>query len=431
MDVAGVGVGMRVRGAGARGGPTSNPTQERKALQAAIDSCIRNSMPLYIPPGDYQIDDTLHVTTVWYDADTLKECSPSTKRCLNSIPFGFVMRGAGARTRIRLIAPNRPAVLDLNGVAYSLFEDFWLDTAAGSLGHETAGHDILGADTGLRDQLAQAVQRALSELDAGLAEYWSQRIDETASDVMGILNMGPAAGIGLVGYFRGLNAAFGAGRTLRNVGPASDPHPADIVRGYLATETVRQLKFTGHAKWADLISAEADKDVRGIVLDGVKIDKARAKKSAEIVARTLVGFKAPALEQHALGEIQNWRDTDERQVKRVRNALRTAVPLSRSDLADIYAAHVVAAGVVEALESPATLATTFARMLSTLKAMHDVNPSWGPLHVHNPGNLRRDLAYIPSPPEVEAEEVAVVEPRARNTVRAGKSGKGSLQVQPG
>ena len=51
---------------------------------------------------------------------------------------------------------------------------------------------------------------------------------------MGILNLGPAAGIGLIAYFRGLGAAFGQPPKLRSDGPADDPHPADIVRGYLA-----------------------------------------------------------------------------------------------------------------------------------------------------------------------------------------------------
>ena len=68
-----------------------------------------------------------------------------------------------------------------------------------ALGHETAGHDILHADTGLHQELSNAVLTALENqgLKDGLPEYWSLRIDETASDVCGILNMGPAAGIGV------------------------------------------------------------------------------------------------------------------------------------------------------------------------------------------------------------------------------------------
>ena len=133
-------------------------------------------------------------------------------------------------------------------------------------GDETAGHDILHADDGLQDEISRAVRAAIvaDGLGGPLADYWSQRIDETASDVMGILNMGPAAGIGLVVYFRGLNAAFSGVATLRNDGPDGDPHPADILRGFLAAATVRLLSFDGAAAWADAIEQETEKDVTQI-----------------------------------------------------------------------------------------------------------------------------------------------------------------------
>src|SRR5260221_9705694 len=84
--------------------------------------------------------------------------------------------------------------------------------------------------------------------------------------------MGPAAGIGLIGFFRGLNAAFGGGGKLRNVGPDSDVHPADIVRGFLAAATVRLLEFGGATDWADVIDGETEKDLDTIRLAGKKID---------------------------------------------------------------------------------------------------------------------------------------------------------------
>ncbi len=267
-----------------------------------------------------------------------------------------------------------------------------------ALGHETAGHDVLHADDGLLDELAGALQDNLGPLDEDLAEYWSERIDETASDVMGILNMGPAAGIGLVGYFRALNAAFGGAPRLRNQGSASDPHPVDILRGYLAAETVSLLKFTGKTKWAKTIADETDKDLGQIIIAGRAIEPGLAKQSAEIVARTLVRYKPEALERHALGDIQNWRDTDERKVRNLRAAVRTAVQPADKDLGGIYAAHVVAASVVEGLATTSTgeIGTIFNRMISILKSMHDRNPSWGPLFVQHPGNIRRDFVYLPS-----------------------------------
>jgi hypothetical protein len=269
-----------------------------------------------------------------------------------------------------------------------------------ALGHETGGHDILHADNGLLHDVSTAVRSALSadQSTASLASYWSDRIDETASDVLGILNMGPAPGIGLIGYFRALNAAFGEGAVLRNTGPRSDPHPADIVRGFLAAATVRQLKFSDASSWADTIEAETQKDLTTIVLAGVKIDPKAAKKSAEIVSQVIVTHPMDSLENHAFGEIQNWRDEDEEIVQALQSALNTINPLSLDLVRGVYAAHLVAAATTSALATGGNISILFPRMLDLLKSMNDKNPSFGPLRVRHPGNLARDRVYIPSTP---------------------------------
>ena len=269
-----------------------------------------------------------------------------------------------------------------------------------ALGHETAGHDILHADTGLQDELAQALRTSLAPLGHGLADYWSERIDETSSDVMGILNLGPAAGIGLIAYFRALALAFGAPGKLRSAGPANDPHPADIVRGYLAAEVVALLKFKGAAAWAKTIAAETDKDRGTITLAGQTISPALARKSAKVVAATLVKYKAVALEGHALGEIQNWADSDEALLQGARLAMRAGKPLPPTPAGiTLYAAHLVSAAVIEALSvapgAGKTVPELQARLIQDLNVLHDQNPSWGPLFVVHPGDLRRDF-FVPA-----------------------------------
>jgi hypothetical protein len=261
-----------------------------------------------------------------------------------------------------------------------------------ALGHETAGHDILHADIGLAQELSRALQQNLRPLGHDLDAYWSARIDETAADVMGILNIGQAAGIGLVAYFRALNAAFSGKAKLRSEGPENDPHPADVLRGYLAAETVLLLRFTGRRSWSNLIANETNRDVTTIVLAGQRVSNETARQSAKIVAQTLVGHPANALEGHALGEIQNWRDTDERKMQRLRAALRTGEELpATTTTTPTYAAHVVAAAVTEALADGTTIPSLFHQMLTFLKTMHDQNPSWGPLLVAHPGNIARHL----------------------------------------
>jgi hypothetical protein len=270
--------------------------------------------------------------------------------------------------------------------------------AWGALGHETAGHDILHADIGLRPELASRIRQELESqnIGFGLAEYWSARIDETASDVMGILNMGPAAAIGIIAYFRGLNAAAVGVPKLRSVGPAKDPHPADILRGYLAAATVRLLSFDESAMWSNIIEQETENDVgqQNIRVNGISISKQVAKQSAEIVAGVLTSQKCIALSDHALIEIQDWRNKDEEIVHELREALTTTTPVSVELASGVFAAHVVSASVMAALAKNANIPVLFGRMLAILKIMHDANPSWGPLFIVHPSTISCDRVYI-------------------------------------
>jgi hypothetical protein len=242
-----------------------------------------------------------------------------------------------------------------------------------ALAHETAGHDLLAADSGLRDELARKVREGLlaGRMPPAIADYWADRIDETAADVLGVLNMGPAAAIGLVGYFRALNGAYSGTPALRNVGREEDPHPADLARAYLAADTVRLLSFSGAKGWADRLEAEADRDLGRIWLGETQVTAAVAKESAAIVARTIVTARLRALEGHALGEIQDWSDADEAVVSDLRAALRAGSGAAPPGLGQgAYAAHAVAAAVYEAVEG-ASPARTQARMVAVLAEMHD------------------------------------------------------------
>lgn len=265
-----------------------------------------------------------------------------------------------------------------------------------ALPHETAGHDIIDADTGLREQMVEAVDQGVR---AGmnnnfLARYWSSRIDETGSDVLGILNMGPAAGIGLIAYFRGLNKAFGGEARLRSHGPARDTHPADVLRGYLAAEVVRHLSFREAEAWADVIEAETDKDFGELVLINQTVKRSDAKLSARLVAKALTSTTFPALENHGLLDFQDWNDDDEKIVADIRKGYATQKQPEVGGDSGIYAAHAVAAAVTGSLSGEVEVEKAFSSMLATLKQMHDANPSWGPLFVSHPGDLARHPFYI-------------------------------------
>ncbi|MGH9721588.1 MAG: hypothetical protein ACRD8O_15375 [Bryobacteraceae bacterium] len=264
-----------------------------------------------------------------------------------------------------------------------------------ALGHETAGHDILHADAGLRREAADAVEAALTRASVSpdLPGYWVERIDEAASDVLGVLNMGPAAGVALVGYFRGLNAAFTGVAKLRSEGPADDPHPADVLRGFLAAAAVRLLTFSSAPAWSKAIDTETQNDANNITIAGNPISLQDAHVSAEIVARSIILTRMRGLENRTLGSIQNWRNGDEATVARLRRSLASGEPVERLGNG-VYAAHVVAAALTATVAGLATVEVIFGRMLAMLQSMHEVNPSWSPLPVRHPGSLAVHRAYI-------------------------------------
>ncbi|WP_338709028.1 hypothetical protein [Paenibacillus amylolyticus] len=267
-----------------------------------------------------------------------------------------------------------------------------------SIPHEVCGHDILHADVGLLKELANVVRARLigENIGQGLPDYWASRIDETASDVLGVLNLGPAAAIGLIGYFRGINAAYTGSAKLRNQGSASDPHAADILRGYLGAYATALLNFDQAGAWAEIIESETDKDLSIIELENNVIDVEIAKQSARIVASAIMQTKLSSLENHSLDEIQNWNNNDENISAFLRTLLQTTGSLAVDYRSGFYAAHVVAAAVTEGLSREADLQIIFDRMLSLLKVMHDTNPTWGPLAVHHRGDITRHLLYHPT-----------------------------------
>ena len=267
-----------------------------------------------------------------------------------------------------------------------------------ALSHETAGHDILNADTGLLPELKTVVRKTLEKANLGhsLPAYWARRLEESASDVLGILNMGPAGGIGLIGAYRGRNAARAGIPKLRSEMPKGDPHPADVLRGFLAASTVRLLSFDGADDWADCLAEETAKDVSSIRLDGIEVGEAEARLSAEVVAKTLVHSKVESLENHSLGEIQDWRDNDEGIVEELHAILNTASELPDDYASGIYAAHAVAAAIMAAISKDANLPLLFDKMLAMLKKMHYKNPSWGPSFVTPPRNIVPIKVYFDS-----------------------------------
>jgi hypothetical protein len=269
----------------------------------------------------------------------------------------------------------------------------------GCLAHETSGHDIAHADEGLLKEMSKAVKNALKSdkkiknisIRNTLASYWSSRIDETASDIMGILNIGPAAAASLIPYFRSLLGAFGQPAKLRSDGPSNDEHPADILRVMLGASAVQLLSFNENKNWAKAILAEGLKDMTSIVLNqSSKIDKASAQRSADIVAKVIMQTEFEVLDGHSLQEIQDWSNEDEKIVAVLRKALNGTAKPEAKIMDGVYAAHVVAAAIYESLLVKQEIAPLFDKMIKLLKKMHEANPGWGPLYILHPGDIKRN-----------------------------------------
>ncbi len=77
----------------------------------------------------------------------------------------------------------------------------------------------------------------------------------------------------------------------------------------------------------------------------------------------------------------------------LRSVLATNTALSAALLQGVFAAHIVSAAVLAALAQQTDIAVLFTRMIQTLKAMHDKNPTWGPLAVVHRGNICKDFVY--------------------------------------
>jgi hypothetical protein len=349
-------------------------------------------------------------------------------------PYTFTAR-ATAAFGVRTAVVNLPAAHAHQGLAY------WA-----MLGHETCGHDILHADIGLLGELREHVRTAILASSPGpaddgpwWAEYWSRRIEETASDVLGILHLGPAAVVGFIAGFRGLRAWRGCPPQLGTSDEAGSIYPCDVLRGYIGAETVRVLGFSERDAWAGALALLVDNDGEPtLTLDGRAIPRDLARGMARTVARTLAHTRLRALEDHTLIDIQNWRDMDQEIVAKVMaifddpSVLQGMEPTQRMRLlGGTYAAHVVAAAVTAAAAGLGDIHRIQALMLELLIEMHRNNPAWCPLQVAYPGDMSMRLAFpsLGLQGTIGARAAEAVKPAAKRSPRGAGAKKARAGAQ--
>jgi hypothetical protein len=213
-----------------------------------------------------------------------------------------------------------------------------------ALAHETGGHDVTHADPGLLDELSQAVADRLT--DQMLGQLWGYWIDEAASDVYGLLNVGPAFVFNLAAFFTTLEHQRSQGRL--PLGPLStrsfvdrrnqlDVHPTDILRVHLALgviESLHGLSITRRGEYSDAAKQLAQVAAAGAdTVDFVGLDENRQpvllqsfplatmQETARQVGTIIADAKLDTLGGHSIQEIETWDDQDESTAQSIATAL--------------------------------------------------------------------------------------------------------------
>jgi hypothetical protein len=214
-----------------------------------------------------------------------------------------------------------------------------------ALAHECGGHDVLHADPGLLKELGDGVMQ-LPHLPGGVGRLWSSWMDEAASDVYGLLNVGPAFAISLAAFFCALRASGpggGGGRlgAISNVLPVQnntpvDVHPVDLLRLHLAFGAVSQLSSlsaTTKSQWLTALDDLANQAAAGATtIDVVDVVAKAVSQQLPIgpmadAARAVGGFivtaRLQALGGHSIQDIETWDDLDEKASQTIRQACHT------------------------------------------------------------------------------------------------------------
>ncbi|MGE0630763.1 MAG: hypothetical protein AB7O96_00005 [Pseudobdellovibrionaceae bacterium] len=256
-----------------------------------------------------------------------------------------------------------------------------------TLGHEVSGHDLLSSAT-LIDQIKNNVFFALSHhnLPKKLVQYWTRevydnkgryvgtRIDEIASDLVGVLNLGPAAAVGILGYLKGIfKTQFWA------PGEKNDPHPAHILRGVVVAKAVKQLVLQNRREWSQVIDEEVLKDwekqqreYSDILLDGISFKANEAYLTAKLVADSILNDPLENLGGMSLRQVRVWDVKDQQITEEIgvclsNKKLAGTPEYCKKSIDKHHAKHIIAAATIESLKTNADHEVIFSNMIKLLE----------------------------------------------------------------
>lgn len=228
------------------------------------------------------------------------------------------------------------------------------------LAHEVGGHDVLHADEGLLPELQRGIKGLFPGQQNKLSLLWGFWAEETGSDVCGVLNLGPAYGLGAIVFHTTVV------RTARDIfehrspdggdhhqthepildtQPNSqlpiDAHPIAALIPYViigATEKLTTLNestktryisqiqklaktCTPYRKTVDLTDYVITDGPGRFVKFGASLPFDVLKESALAVGRHIASTKFLSLRNTPLQEIETWDDADEKVSHDIANTL--------------------------------------------------------------------------------------------------------------
>ena len=271
-----------------------------------------------------------------------------------------------------------------------------------ALAHETGGHDVLHADTNLLPELRTGVAGLLADRQF-LGQLWGYWMDEAASDVYGLLNVGPAFAINLAAFFTTLVHQLNAEIPLGALGNRSfvdeqnqlDPHPTDILRLHLALgviESLHGLGVTQRGMYVQAIQQLARQCANGAttveflkrnaagqfqVIETFDLDD--MAKAARRVGAFIADARLGALGGHSVQEIETWDDHDEGTAQAIGTQLLNGG--SVAGLGDD--AQQLAGATLALLQDPEAYAKVTASLMEALDESFARDPIFGPPQVHH------------------------------------------------
>ncbi|AEV97418.1 hypothetical protein A4D02_33100 [Niastella koreensis] len=226
----------------------------------------------------------------------------------------------------------------------------------GSLAHETGGHDVLHANPKLLPEIRKGVYSLFtgnSDWQGVLWDYW---MDEVASDVYGLLNIGPSFGVNLAALLAVFIGQFAKqppkSPLLRTYSGSDgqgymDDHPTDILRLALAQGVIGALKgltpaiANRYIAQLDELATICAPAASTVELEGfarvksgktVNFNNSVPLDQMQLAARKVGNYIATAafdaLAGHSIQDIETWDDADESAASHIASSLLAGNPVN-------------------------------------------------------------------------------------------------------